>query len=100
MRFERGVERILSLAPAAAVVVVALRYEFWLDQRPELLVDVSAGTSATTEGLQRQLTDRLDALAAAGRAQRVGDRLLVRGRVGIDDWAGRLPRWRSGTKSQ
>jgi 1-acyl-sn-glycerol-3-phosphate acyltransferase len=96
IRFERGVERILSLAPAADVVVVALRYEFWTDQRPELLVDVSAGTTRTAEGLRRQLTDRMDALAAAGRAYRAGDQILVEGRPSISDWAQRLPRWRRG----
>ncbi len=70
VRFEGGAARVLALAPAAAVVVVAVRYEFWTDQRPELLVDVSAGTSRDTDGLRRQLTERMDAVAAAGRAQR------------------------------
>jgi len=91
VRFERGVERILALAPAAAVVVVALRYEFWLDQRPELLVDVSAGSGRTTEVLRQQLTERLDHLVEAGRAHRPGDRLLAAGRRSIADWAERIP---------
>ena len=94
VRFERGVERILSLAPAADVVVVALRYEFWLDQRPVALVDVSPGTSRSTDDLRQQLTERIDAVTAAGRDRRPGDRLLVRGRASIDDWSARLPRWR------
>ena len=92
VRFERGVERILSLAPAADVVVVAVRYEFWTDQRPVALVDVSAGAARTTDGLRQQLTERMDALTTAGRAQRPGDRLLVRGRASISEWAQRLPR--------
>ena len=91
VRFERGVERILALAPEAAVVVVALRYEFWTDQRPELLMDVSAATTRTADGLHRQLTDRMDALAAAGLAYRPGDRILVTGRPSISDWSQRLP---------
>ena len=93
IRFEGGVERILSLTPSTAVVVVAVRYEFWLDQRPVALVDVSAGESRTTEGLRRQLTGRVDAVTAAGRERRPGDRLLVEGRRSISEWAQRLPRW-------
>ncbi len=93
LRFEGGVERILTMAPTATVVVVALQYEFWTDQRPELLVDLSAGTSRTTDGLRQQLTDRLDALAMAGRTHAPGDRMLVRGRPSISEWAQRLPRW-------
>lgn len=96
VRFAGGVERILALAPAAEVVVIALRYEFWIDQRPELMVDLSVGTSRTTVGLQSQLTDRMDALAAAGLAQRAGDRILVNGRSSISEWAQRLPRWNRG----
>jgi hypothetical protein len=91
LRFETGVERILALAPTASVMVVALRYEFWTDQRPELLVDVSAGAGRTTGELQRQMTERLDALAAAGRERRRGDRLLVVGRRSISDWAALIP---------
>ncbi len=91
VRFEGGVERILALAPAAAVVVVAVRYEFWLDQRPEVLVDVSAGAARTAAGLHRQLADRMDAVAAAGRAYRAGDRVLVDGRRSIADWSQRIP---------
>ena len=93
VRFEGGVERILSLAPGAAVVVIALRYEFWQDQRPVALVDVSAGRSRTTDGLREQLTERMDASAAAGRDYRPGDRVLVRGRTSISEWASRLPAW-------
>ncbi len=91
VRFEGGVQRILALAPAAAVVVVALRYEFWLDQRPELLVDLSTTAARDTAGLRDQLTERMDALAAAGRAYRPGDQILVQGRRSISEWSQRIP---------
>ena len=91
LRFERGVERILSLAPAATVVVVALRYEFWLDQRPELLVDLSVGAGREADPLRQQMVQGLDRLAAAGRAYRVGDRLLLVGRTSIANWPLRIP---------
>ena len=94
VRFEGGTERVLRLAPAAAVVVVAVRYEFWLDQRPELLVDLSAGQSRETDGLREQLASRMDHLAAAGRARRAGDQVLLTGRRSISEWSQLIPRRR------
>ena len=92
VRFEGGAQRILRLAPAAAVVVVAVRYEFWLDQRPELLVDLSAGQGRETDGLRDQLASRMDHLAAAGRAHRAGGQVLLTGRRSISDWSQLIPR--------
>ena len=38
--FEGGLGRIVARCPSAAVVPVGLRYEFWLEQRPEAMVAV------------------------------------------------------------
>jgi 1-acyl-sn-glycerol-3-phosphate acyltransferase len=85
IRFERGIERLIALAPAQ-IVLVALRYEFWLDQRAEALIDLSIANDRSVTEMEQQMTDRLDALACAGRAHRAGPTVLVKGRRSIADW--------------
>jgi 1-acyl-sn-glycerol-3-phosphate acyltransferase len=82
--FEPGLGRVLERAPEAAVVIVALRYEFWLDQRPEVLVDLSTPVERTAAGIREQLTKRLTMLGEAGREFRPGT-ILLEGRRSIDD---------------
>lgn len=92
---EPGVGRVLVAAGdrgvRPAVVCVALRYDFWLDQRPELQVDLSTPADTTVDGLRRQLESRVDALAAAGRRYEPGT-VLLEGRRSISRWGERLPR--------
>ncbi|HLL90503.1 MAG TPA: lysophospholipid acyltransferase family protein, partial [Tepidisphaeraceae bacterium] len=42
LSFEHGVSRIIERAPLARVVTVALRYEFWLEQRAEAMLSIAA----------------------------------------------------------
>ena len=95
LAFEPGVGRIIDGVAARGlrldVVLVALRYEFWLDQRPELLIDLSVPEERSPVGLERQLTERVDALASAGRAYTPGGRVLLEGRLSISRWGERLP---------
>ncbi|MFN4241823.1 MAG: lysophospholipid acyltransferase family protein [Tepidisphaerales bacterium] len=89
---ERGFTRILDDAPDAAVLVVALRYEFWEHQRPELLVHIApplAGRSAGRDDVTAALAGGLAELARASD-QRAAGEVLLRGRKAISEW-----RWRS-----
>jgi hypothetical protein len=83
LRFERGIDRLLKLSPQAAVVIVALRYEYWRDQRGELLVDLSEPTDRSADAIELQMADRLETLAAAGREHRPGNQILLQGRRSI-----------------
>ena len=74
--FERGIDRILSAAPDCRVICVALRYEFWLEQRAEAMIDLTVAGQRTTTAIERQIAERVDTLAAAGRAWRPGQILL------------------------
>jgi len=85
LRFQRGIDRLMKQSPEAAVVIVALRYEYWSDQRAELLVDLSEPSERSAEAIQLQMTDRLEALAAAGREFRPGAQILLRGRQSISE---------------
>ncbi len=81
--FERGIERVITAAPRAAVILVTIRYEFWLDQRPELLIDLTEAKDRTAPAMAAQMTERLDTLATAGRAFRHGSKILLKGRRSI-----------------
>jgi 1-acyl-sn-glycerol-3-phosphate acyltransferase len=94
MKFEHGIARLIEKSPAANVVIVALRYEFWLDQRAELLIDLSVAQDRSIEAMQSQMTARLDALAAAGRAFQPGGRVLLQGRRSISEW-----RWNGNSRA-
>ncbi len=83
IKFERGIERIIELAPSANVVLVAMRYEFWLNQRPELMIDLSLARDRSIAAMEAQITSRLDTLRDAGRACQIGSRVLLRGRRSI-----------------
>ena len=84
--FERGVGRLLSKAPHCQVVLVALHYEFWLEQRPELLMDVSTTTERDAGAIEALLTARVDVLRERSDARVVGDQILVQGRASISQW--------------
>ncbi len=102
LAFEPGVGRVIEGTAARGVrldvVLVALRYEFWLDQRPELLIDLSTPTDPSPAGLERQLTERVDRLATAGRTYAPGSRVLLEGRASISRWGERLPWGRKGRR--
>lgn len=85
LRFQRGIERLIAMAPDADLYLVALRYEFWLDQRAEILIDLSRARDRSVSHLEAQLTDRLAFLADAGRAYRASDTILLKGRRSIAD---------------
>ncbi|MFH5803494.1 lysophospholipid acyltransferase family protein [Alienimonas sp. DA493] len=92
LRFAPGLGRLLSRDPALACVPVAVRYDFWTERRPELLLavgepvrraDVSgeeprrsaaAGNAPVNVGdcsrfLERRLESMLDALAGASASR-------------------------------
>jgi 1-acyl-sn-glycerol-3-phosphate acyltransferase len=87
MLFQRGIERIIERAPSAQVVLVAIRYEFWLNQRPEILLDLCVAKHRTATGLAEQMTIQLDRLSKAGLGFETGPRILLTGRrsIGGDD---------------
>jgi 1-acyl-sn-glycerol-3-phosphate acyltransferase len=81
--FERGIDRIIKSAPQTNVILVTIRYEFWLNQRPELMMDLSAARDRSLSGMAAQMTDRLDRLIAAGKKYQPGDRILLTGKKSI-----------------
>ncbi|MGF1634486.1 MAG: lysophospholipid acyltransferase family protein [Phycisphaerae bacterium] len=92
LAFERGVGRLLEAAAAAQVLLVALHYEFWEEQRPELLVriekqpDMAAmPRSRRPQMLETRLGELLDELEAACLARDPG-RVLLEGKVSISRW--------------
>lgn len=91
LALERGFTRILDDAPQAQVVIVALRYEFWEHQRPELLVHIGVpmpGVSAGLDDVAAAMNEGLGALQAVSNHRTPG-RVLLRGRRAISEW--RLP---------
>ncbi len=86
LKFERGVERLIDKCPAANLVCVALRYEFWLDQRAELLIDLSIPPERSIESMQSHMDARLAELALAGRSFTPGHHILLKGRRSISEW--------------
>lgn len=93
LRIEAATTRIIERCPQARVVPVALKYEFWMEQRPELLVRIgsemhseSASNSEIARTLQAKLTELLDFLKQAGLEQRAGDRIVLEGRRSISKW--------------
>lgn len=93
MRFERGVARLIRAAPQARVLPVALRYEFWLEQRAEAMVllgqEMSLGrASAETilSMLEMWLRGGVRTLADHGAQHRPGDEVLLHGRRSISRW--------------
>lgn len=86
LTFERGVERLLNKAPNCDVVLIAMHYEYWLEQRPELLMDVTSTSERKTAALESLLTHRLDTLRQRSTAREGGDEILVQGRRSISHW--------------
>jgi hypothetical protein len=89
--FESGVARILQKCPGAKVVTLALRYEFWKEQRAEALVNaaqINLQTSSRREivgSLEANITSQLDQLRARGRQFEAGE-ILLQGRESISKW--------------
>jgi 1-acyl-sn-glycerol-3-phosphate acyltransferase len=98
IRFQPGLRALLRRAGRLRIVPVALRYEFWQDERPEALARfgeptwVDRSEADTVLGAwEGRLTAELDALRADALA-RAGDRFtpLLRGRASISDRYARL----------
>jgi 1-acyl-sn-glycerol-3-phosphate acyltransferase len=98
IRFQPGLRALLRRAGRLRIVPVALRYEFWQDERPEALarfgeptwVDRSEADSVLSDW-EGRLTAELDALRGDSLAQ-AADRFtpLLRGRGSISDRYARL----------
>ena len=99
LAFEAGVGRLIEMASEVRVVPVALRYEFWIDQRAQAMLWL--GRERSMAGLSRPrivgeleeaVTVGLKHLTSHGLNYRPGDRLLLQGRPSITEWKGALRR--------
>jgi 1-acyl-sn-glycerol-3-phosphate acyltransferase len=96
LRLERGVGQLVAVV-RPRVVTVALRYDYWPEQRGEVLVDVADAVRidgdrrGVTDRLARQLTGQLDALARRSRAYAPAPHVTRVGRASISHWKAR---WR------
>jgi 1-acyl-sn-glycerol-3-phosphate acyltransferase len=77
LRFQNGIRAIVREAGRVRVVPLALRYEFWQDERPEALFRIGERTAVDRPDLstliptfERRLTEELDALRLDSIAQR------------------------------
>lgn len=93
LRFESGLARIAHAAPAARLIPVAMRTEFYHEQRPDFFLDIgtpvdvpaAASVQDITALAAKALTAQLDALRAdliAGRVE--GFHLLLRGKRSVN----------------
>lgn len=96
--FQAGLRVLLARAGRLRVLPVALRYEFWQDERPEALVRfgkpawIERETRRTVlEDWQHRLTDELDALRADALCQDAGRfQTLLTGKTSVNDRFARL----------
>jgi len=91
LQLESGVARIIENVPGLEVVPVALRYDFWTEQRAECLIRLGrAQTFVNTPraSILQTLTDTLttlsDDLARASRAQQTGPVVLLTGKTAVN----------------
>jgi 1-acyl-sn-glycerol-3-phosphate acyltransferase len=77
LRFQNGIRALVRQAGRVRVVPMALRYEFWQDERPEALFRFGERTTVDRSDLptlvptfERRLTEELDALRLDSIAQR------------------------------
>jgi 1-acyl-sn-glycerol-3-phosphate acyltransferase len=77
LRFQNGIRALVRQAGRVRVVPLALRYEFWQDERPEALFRLGERTTVDRSDLptlvptfERRLTEELDALRLDSIAQR------------------------------
>ncbi len=98
LRFQAGLRALVSRAGAARVVPVALRYEYWQEERPEAFVRfgepvwTSRSERATILArLEQRLTEELDALRTDVVAQ-AADRfqVLLQGAGSVNERYARL----------
>lgn len=95
LAFERGVLRLLDRVDRLEVVPLALRYEFWEEQRAEAMVWCGSPMENTgsihdrdqrLRRLEESVSLGLDALIEAGKAHRQG-RVILQGRRSISHWS-------------
>lgn len=93
LRLESGVARLIQSCPMARVVPVSLRYEFWIEQRAEVLIRFQdelslhgLSRSQIMERIRIALGSGLDDLRAIGRKMQPGDPVLFRGQRSISHW--------------
>lgn len=93
LALEGGIARLIERCPAARVVPVAIRYEFWIEQRAEAMIRL--GDELSLHGLSRpQILDRLrtalthglDHLREMGLHMQRGEPVLFRGMRSISHW--------------
>jgi 1-acyl-sn-glycerol-3-phosphate acyltransferase len=89
--FESGVARIIEKCPAVKVITVALRYEFWKEQRAEAMVsadefdDRNQPRDALIRSLEETISQQLDRLQQRAREFQTGE-ILLQGRASISKW--------------
>lgn len=93
IELESGIARLIDKCPHAKVIPIALRYEFWIEQRPEVLIRFH--DELTLHGLSRaQIIDRLrnaltiglEHLHEMGLRMQPGNAVLFRGQRSISHW--------------
>jgi len=98
LRFQSGVAHLIERIRGVRVVPLALRYEFWKEQRPECLIGIGAiagnvrGSSTCLRELERFIEMQLDVLKQASLDRQEGDKILLRGRPSISRWKDRFRR--------
>ena len=91
--FQAGIRALVRRAGRVRVVPVALRYDFWQDERPEALIRFGQPARVDRPDLpgliptfERRLTEELDALRDASIAQKAEDFVpLVEGKRSISE---------------
>jgi 1-acyl-sn-glycerol-3-phosphate acyltransferase len=84
---ERGMERIVKRAAGARVMLMAIRYDFWFEQRPELLVwgeESFAAEELTTGRVREGIMRGMEELRRATMERREGE-VQVAGHVRLRD---------------
>lgn len=98
IRIEAAIPRLIAACPEAAVVPIALRYEFWTEQRAESLIHIGselhfhgATRPQIVQRLQTALANSIDHLRQAGLDHRPAERIILRGRESISRWKQLIP---------
>jgi len=92
LAFQSGVGQIVNQSPASCVVSVALRYEFWKEQRAEAMlmampasIDSGASRHTIARALESQIEHGLSDLQEFAKLSRPGS-ILLQGKPSISKW--------------
>ncbi|MCS7032923.1 MAG: hypothetical protein NZ561_02885, partial [Phycisphaerae bacterium] len=102
---EGGVGRIVASVPKVEIVPIALRYEFWEEQRAEALLyigkplalDRRESHRRITAEIERAVLAGLETLAAAHAARQCGQ-ILLHGKPSISRWREGKSAWQPAPK--